>query len=58
MGYMEGALASGYRLARLFLAIIASGRNSLTFAQLLGRLQPMGEAFATVAALRSALSTR
>jgi hypothetical protein len=33
-------------------------RNSLTFAQLLARLQAMREAFRTVAALRSALSTR
>ena len=32
-------------------------RNSLTFAQLLARLQAMREAFRTVAALRSALST-
>ena len=33
-------------------------RNSLTFAQLLARLQAMREAFRTVAALRSALSMR
>ncbi len=33
-------------------------RNSLTFAQPLARLQAMREAFRTVAALRSALSTR
>jgi hypothetical protein len=33
-------------------------RNSLTFARLLGRLQAMREPFRTVAALRSALSTR
>src|SRR5207244_9759872 len=33
-------------------------RNSLTFAQLLATLQAMREAFRTVAALRSALSTR
>ena len=33
-------------------------RNSLTFAQLLARLQAMREVFRSVAALRSALSTR
>jgi len=42
----------------LSLANIASGKKALTFAQLLAILQSMRNALGTVAALRSALSTR
>jgi hypothetical protein len=42
----------------LCLANIASAQKSLTFAQLMARLQAMRHAFWTVAALRSALSAR